>query len=71
MEMDRNNDMGRQGIRGCSHNDAHLCLNPQVLALTVMNPGREIIEIFSLTRGSPKAVSHCAPFFYFCSPRAW
>jgi hypothetical protein len=50
-EAGRNNDMGRQSTRGCSRNDAHLCLNTQVLALLTAKNGTptEIIESASLT----------------------
>jgi hypothetical protein len=62
-EVDRNNDMGCQSTRGCSHNDAHLRLNTQVLASITAKtePRREIIEIASLTRGNTKAVSPLPP----------
>lgn len=61
-EADGNNDMGRQSTGSCSSNDAHLCLNTQVLALLTAktDPRREILEFASLTGGNTQQ-SHFYP----------
>ena len=51
-EVERNNDMRCQSIRGCNHNDAHLCLNTQVLASITAKKRDKCIPTHKRTRTS-------------------